>query len=344
MRWRNPLSRRATIGRLLALGAVGGMPRMARAERRVGLCADVSLAAYGFPPPHPFAPERQAEFLREAARRGLMARAVAQGARVARVDELARFHTAEYVARVQAAPAAGERALDAGDTPVFAGIHEAAARVVGTALDACAEIVDGRLDASFQPIGGLHHAHRDRASGFCVYNDCGVVIETLRRVHGIRRIAYVDIDAHHGDGVFYAFEDDPDLVFADIHQDSRTLFPGTGLAHETGKGRAKGTKLNIELPPGAGDEAFQEAFARVEAHVDRHAPAFVLVQCGADSLAGDPLAELGYGPAAHRHAAARLCLLAARHAGGRLMAFGGGGYSSANLAQAWCEVLAALLA
>ncbi len=332
-------SRRALCAGLLALACP--LPAIA-ARDRVGLCVDAALADYGFPPPHPFGPDRQAAFLREARARGLLAGVRPQASRIARDDELERFHTREYLAKVKTAYASGRTALDDGDTPAVRGLHEAAARVVGTALDTCARIVAGDLEMSLQPIGGLHHARRDGAAGFCVYNDCGVVIETLRRVHGVRRIAYVDIDAHHGDGVFYAFEDDPELIVADIHQDGRTLFPGTGRASETGKGAAAGTKLNVELPPGADDEAFRAAFARAESHVEAHAPEFILFQCGADGWDGDPLAELAYGPDAHRYAATRLRRLAARHAGGRLMAFGGGGYRASNFARAWSDVLAAL--
>lgn len=311
---------------------------------RVGLSADTALAGYGFPPPHPFGRDRQAAFLREARARGLLAHVRNLDSRIASDEELTRFHTSAHVTRVRTAFDAGIAALDAGDTPVFDGLHETAARVVGAALDACAAVVAGDLTVCLQPIGGLHHARRDGAAGFCVYNDCGVVIETLRRVHGIGRIAYVDIDAHHGDGIYYGFEDDPDLVFADIHQDSRTLFPGTGRADETGRGAARGTKLNIELQPGADDAAFRAAFARVEAHVARLAPEIILFQCGADGLADDPLAQLAYTPAAHRHAVQRLRRLAELHAGGRLLAFGGGGYLASHLANAWSEVLAVLVA
>jgi acetoin utilization protein AcuC len=192
---------------------------------------------------------------------------------------------------------------------------------------------------SFQPIGGLHHARRDRSAGFCVFNDLGVVIETLRRQYGIKRIGYVDIDVHHGDGIFYAYEEDADLIFADIHEDGRELYPGTGREDETGKGEAKGTKLNIALKAGAGDAEFMGAWQKVETHLEKFAPEFVLFQCGADGLNGDPLAHLSYSPAVHRHATKRLRLAADRFSKGRLMAFGGGGYNRNNLAQAWSAVL-----
>jgi acetoin utilization protein AcuC len=155
----------------------------------------------------------------------------------------------------------------------------------------------------------------------------------------VKRIAYVDIDVHHGDGLYYPYEEDPDLIYADIHQDGRTLYPGTGHAHEIGKGAAKGTKLNIPLLPGMGDREFLKAWNAVEAHVRGGKPEFILFQCGADSLAGDPLAMLQYTPAAHAHAARRLCALANEMTGGRIMGFGGGGYHRGNLAAAWCAVL-----
>jgi acetoin utilization protein AcuC len=153
----------------------------------------------------------------------------------------------------------------------------------------------------------------------------------------------VDIDAHHGDGVYYAFASDPDLVIADIHEDGRYLYPGTGAVSETGKGAARGTKLNVPMPPGSGDHAFFDAWEYVEAFIDKAQPAFIIFQCGADSLAGDPITHLAYTSEAHRHATVRLCELADRHSQGRLLALGGGGYNLNNLADAWCTVISAMI-
>jgi acetoin utilization protein AcuC len=175
--------------------------------------------------------------------------------------------------------------------------------------------------------------------GFCVFNDCGVVIEALRSEYGVKRVAYVDIDVHHGDGLYYPFEDDPDLIYADIHEDGRFLYPGTGHAYERGKGAAEGMKLNIPMQPGWGDKEFLRVWEQVVDHVRRLKPEFIVMQCGADSLAGDPLAHLQYTPAAHAHAAQTLCALANEMCGGRIMGFGGGGYDRGNLAAAWCAVL-----
>jgi len=302
------------------------------------------LARYGFGHGHPFGPDRLDAFWHYAQSQGLEAHITPCTPVSAPIEALERFHTRDYVERVIRQSATGEGWLDQGDTPAFPGIHEAACFVVGSVLDAVRRLLKGDCARAFVPIAGLHHARRDSAAGFCVYNDCGIAIETLRQVHGVRRIAYVDIDAHHGDGVFYSFEDDPDLLFADLHEDGRWLYPGSGAADETGTGAAVGSKLNIPLPPGAGDDEFHAAWERVEQFVDRQAPEFILFQCGADSIDGDPITHLRYTPAAHRHAAARLCVLADRYCQGRLLAMGGGGYNRANLARAWSAVLEALVA
>lgn len=302
-----------------------------------------ALASYGFGHGHPFGPDRLEAFWREMTRRGLDRR-TGIGAPVMCVEaDLALFHTADYIARVQHQSQTGEGYLDYGDTPAFPGVYEAGSVVVGSVLDGMKKILAGECLRVFVPIAGLHHARRDCAAGFCVFNDIGVLIESLRRQHGIQRVAYVDIDAHHGDGVFYSFEDDPDLVFADIHEDGRYLYPGTGAASETGKGKAKGTKLNLPMEPGADDAAFHRVWPRVEEFVRAGKPEFIILQAGADSIAGDPITHMQFTPAAHAHAAARLCALADEFCRGRIIATGGGGYNRANLAHAWTGVVEAML-
>jgi acetoin utilization protein AcuC len=150
---------------------------------------------------------------------------------------------------------------------------------------------------------------------------------------------YVDIDAHHGDGVFYEFEDDPLLFFADTHEDGQYLYPGTGSETETGIGPAAGTKLNIPLRPGSGDNEFISAFGKIEQFVDRVKPELIILQCGADCLAGDPITHLQYSPMAHRFAADSLHRLAHKHCKGRIMALGGGGYNRENIGNAWTQVV-----
>jgi acetoin utilization protein AcuC len=171
-----------------------------------------------------------------------------------------------------------------------------------------------------------------------------VAIEHLRRTYGMARIAYIDIDAHHGDGVFYGFEDDPDLIFADLHESGESLYPGTGSDGETGRGAAEGTKLNVPLPAGAGEAEFAVVWPRMLAHVERFNPAFFILQCGADSIGGDPITHLNLSSACHARAARELCVLADRVGHGRVLALGGGGYDRPNLARTWNGVVEALLA
>jgi acetoin utilization protein AcuC len=298
-----------------------------------------ALASYGFGDPHPFGLDRHGVFHDELAGAGLGDNIEYRPPCSASVDDLLLFHTADYIDLVSRMSAEGKGFLDDGDTPAMPGIFDAASTVVGTTLAAVDAIMQGEAKRAFVPIAGLHHAGRDCAAGFCVFNDCGVAAEYLRAKYGVTRIAYVDIDAHHGDGVFYGFEDDPDLIFADIHEDGRYLYPGTGAETETGSGRARGTKLNIPMPPGAGDEEFARAWARVEAYVEHAQPEFIILQGGADSLEGDPITHLRYTEQAHADAAAALCRLAEKHCGGRIIGTGGGGYNRANLARAWTRVV-----
>jgi len=306
--------------------------------------ADERLAGYNFGKEHPFGPARFRAFYDEFLARGLNQLCVIGKAVAADRSSIELFHTTAYVERVIKASRTGIGYLDQGDTPAVKGIYEAAALVAGSVLDGVEKLVKGECLHAFVPIAGLHHASRDSAAGFCVFNDCGIAIEALRRRHGIQRVAYVDIDAHHGNGVFYAFEEDPDLIFADLHEDGRFLYPGSGAADETGKGDAEGTKLNIPMPPGSGDADFYAAWQRVDGHLGRAKPEFIIFHCGADSIDGDPITHMAYSPDAHHHATSRLCKLADRYAGGRLLVLGGGGYNLQNIAAGWNAVVEALLA
>lgn len=304
--------------------------------------ADEALGRYGFPNGHPFGTDRLGAFLAEYRARGHDSRCSNRPSRVADDAELLMFHTSRHLEYVRKRSAEGTGALDGGDTPAFRGCFEAAARVVGATLVAATAVLEGAAERAFVPIGGLHHAARDKAAGFCVFNDVGVLIEALRK-HGLTRVAYVDIDVHHGDGVFYPFEYDPFVVVADVHEDGQFLYPGTGRGDETGAAEALGSKLNISLQPGADDAAFAAVWPAVLAHIERAQPDFIILQCGADSLGGDPLAHLQLSPASHRMAAFSLSQLAARLGHGRLLALGGGGYNRANIAAGWNAVLEALL-
>jgi len=309
----------------------------------VHVYAGEEIARYGFGDDHPFGPDRFNAFWREFTKRGLQHRVHVSTPKQADQAAIELFHTANYVAKVKTMSQTGMGYLDGGDTPCFPDAYQTTAYVVGSVLDGIDNIIQGNAKRAFVPIAGLHHARRDSAAGFCIFNDCGIAIEALRAKHGIQRVAYIDIDAHHGDGVFYAFEEDPDLIFADLHEDGNYLYPGTGARSETGKGAAKGSKLNIPMAPNAGDQAFLSAWAKAEAFIQQAQPEFIILQCGADSVAGDPITHLNYSAKAHAHAAESLAHIADTCCDGRMLAVGGGGYNRDNLAQAWCNVVQAMI-
>lgn len=301
------------------------------------------LALYGFGNGHPFGPDRLDAFWNEARRRDLEHKVRVCKPQLASQEIIEQFHTHDYVERVKALSETGEGYLDYGDTPAVQGIYTAAAYVVGSSVDAMARIMEGKCSRALVPIGGLHHARRDMASGFCVFNDCGVVIESLRNQYSLQRIAYVDIDAHHGDGVFYAYERDTDLTIVDVHEDGHYLYPGTGSADETGIDAARGTKLNLPLPPAADDEAFFRYWSKIQTFIEDARPDFIILQCGADSVSGDPITHMQFSTNVHYTTALGLCRIADSIGHGRVLALGGGGYNRSNLAEAWCAVLQAYI-
>lgn len=301
-----------------------------------------SLAQYGFGEGHPLGTDRLSAFWGAIEKSGLLSQLDIKDPTQGTAEDAALFHNLDYIARVRILSKIGKGLLDQ-DTPVFPGIFETALVVVGTVLDAVDNIIHNQTQQAFVPIAGLHHASRENAAGFCVFNDCGIAIEALRRRHGIRRILYVDIDAHHADGVFYAFEDDPELYFVDVHEDGNYLYPGTGSRKETGHGQAAGLKLNIPLLPGATDTDFDAIWPEVSSFIEQHKPEFILLQAGADSLAGDPITHMEYTHQVHYRTARYLSEYAHEHCGGKLIALGGGGYNRANIALAWTSVVRGML-
>ncbi len=309
----------------------------------VGVYIGDGLRRYGFGDGHPFGTDRLDAFWNEAVATDLAKQVQVLNPVSCDDRDLARFHDIDYIEFLKEKSQAGTGFLDAGDTPAVPGIYEASSFVVGSDLDALDRIFQGELSRIFIPIAGLHHAARQRAAGFCAISDLGILIETVRQKYGAKRVAYIDIDAHHGDGVFYDFEDDPNVIVADVHEDGRFLYPGTGFAYETGKGRAKGTKLNIPVPPESGDDVFFAAWGQVEEFIRSFAPEMIILQAGADSIDGDPITHMRFTPKAHGHAAMQLCRIAEEFCDGRFIATGGGGYNRRNIALGWCEVLKAMI-
>ncbi|MGI8758802.1 MAG: acetoin utilization protein AcuC [Acidimicrobiales bacterium] len=277
-------------------------------------------------------------------------RVVETMARDATDDELALVHTERYIDAVRRA-GAGERGpwwefgFGSGDNPIFPSMHQASARVVGASLVAAEAVWSGRAQHAFNPAGGLHHAMAERASGFCVYDDPAVAIAWLLD-HGAGRVAYVDVDVHHGDGPQAIFYDDPRVLTISLHQDGRTLFPGSGSIDELGGGDAAGTKVNVALPPFTDDESWLRAFHEVVPPlVEAFAPDVLVTQLGCDSHHLDPLASLSLTTAAYRRTAAALHDLAHSAAGGRWLATGGGGYQWAVVVpRAWTLYFAEMAA
>jgi|SRR6476661_4988782 len=252
------------------------------------------------------------------------------------------FHNKDYVELVKNFSRSGSGVLDMGDTPAFKGMFEASCFVIGSTLKALDIVATkkGGIEHAFNPIGGLHHARRDSAGGFCVFNDIGIAALVARKKYGLHRILYVDIDAHHGDGVYYEFQDDPLFFIADIHEDGNFLYPGTGSELETGIDQAEGTKLNIPLKPRSSDTDFIAAFHKIEEFIDNVAKFdLIIFQSGADCLADDPLAHLNYTSNAHRYSANVLHRISHEYCNGRIIALGGGGYNNINLSVAWVEVI-----
>ena len=244
-------------------------------------------------------------------------------------DELEWIHEARYLEVVKAfsrQPLADHRAgIGPGDTPAFAGMHEASASVAGGSLRAMEAILRGDALHAFHPGGGLHHAMAARASGFCVYDDPALAIARARR-DGLRAL-YIDLDVHHGDGVQSIHWNDPGVLTVSIHESGHSLFPGTGFADELGGPGAEGSKVNIALDPGTGELGWLEALEiALPALANAFQPEVIVSQHGADAHAWDPLAHLNVTTTAMGRAAHLIDSLAHLHTGGRWLATGGGGY------------------
>jgi acetoin utilization protein AcuC len=309
---------------------------------------DDALTAYDFGPQHPLAPLRVDLTFRLARAMGVLDAPGVSIVPPADADDaiLRLVHDQEYIDAVRRC-SSGEVSADyphglgSLDNPVFLGMHDASARVAGASLAAAQAVYDGSTEHAVNIAGGLHHAMRDRASGFCVYNDPAIAIAWLLQ-QGVDRIAYVDVDVHHGDGVEAAFWDDARVLTISIHESGYTLFPQTGFAADIGGPRAEGTAVNVPLPAGTGDEPWLRAFhAVVPPLVQAWEPQILVSQHGCDSHFLDPLAHLTLSVDGQRMAYEAVHDLAHRHAGGRWVATGGGGYEIVDVVpRAWTHLLA----
>jgi len=276
--------------------------------------------------------------------------------RLATQQEIERVHSAQYVYIVKKLSENPEDistilmnplhyGLGPGDNPIFKGMYEASALVCGASITA-AETVwnEEEYKIAFNPAGGLHHAMKDKASGFCIFNDIGVAIKHLKKLKKDIRIAYLDIDCHHGDGVQWLFYDDPNVLKISYHQDGRFLFPGTGDINEIGEGKGKGFSINFPLLPGTYNKPFINLFRKTAPKLlETYAPDILITQLGVDTYYDDPLTQMGFSLAVYRDIAQSLKTSARDYCNNKWLAVGGGGYLMTVVPRAWTLFLARML-
>jgi acetoin utilization protein AcuC len=310
---------------------------------RVALVACPEARIYDHGPQHPLRPQRVLYTLDLIDAYGVTDRPNVRrvGCRAATDEEIGLVHRPDFIDATRRAGHGEEGdwwryGYGPGDNPIFPQMHEAGALVAGASLVAAEEVLSGRAEHAFNPAGGLHHAMPVRASGFCVYDDPAIAISWMLR-QGAERIAYVDVDVHHGDGPQAIFYADPRVLTISIHESGYYLFPGTGFESERGEGDAEGTKVNVPLEPLTDDDRWLQAFQDVvPARVRDWKPDVLVTQLGCDTHATDPLAHFQLSTGVYREAARLLHELAHVAAGGKWLATGGGGYQWARVVpRAW---------
>ncbi|MGA9288480.1 MAG: acetoin utilization protein AcuC [Anaerobacillus sp.] len=266
--------------------------------------------------------------------------------RIATDSEIALVHDPAYIDAVKKAgngslpsSIASNYGLGTEDTPIFSNMHEASALIVGGTLTAVDAVMTGKTSHALNVGGGLHHGFRGKASGFCIYNDSSIAIEYMKQKYGAR-VLYVDTDAHHGDGVQWAFYDDPEVCTLSIHETGRYLFPGTGNINEKGQGKGYGFSFNIPIDAFTEDESFQEVYeASFRKVIDFFKPDVILTQNGADAHYYDPLTHLSVSMASYEFIPKLAHELAHEYCNGRWIAVGGGGYDVWRVVpRAWSRI------
>jgi acetoin utilization protein AcuC len=334
---------------------LGAWERSPGTGERLTIVYGPELASYRFSDEHPLQPSRHQLTMSLLSALGWLdvPGLEIEAPRPASLSELLTIHSYPYIQAVECAQsiARGEGqpvdlslyGLGSEDNPLFADIHDASVLHAGATIQAMTALLEGRATHAYNPAGGLHHAMRARAAGFCVYNDCAIAMAIAAKAG--HRVAYVDFDAHHGDGVQAAFYDDPRVLTISIHESGRFVFPGTGDITETGMGEGRGTCLNIPLPASSGDAAILDAFARViEPAVRSYAPDILVTQTGCDAHHADPLTDLTATLTLYPRLAERLHALAHECCSGRWLIVGGGGYDPADVTpRAWAAFVGTVL-
>jgi acetoin utilization protein AcuC len=319
---------------------------------RSALIWDPDFTGYHFRPDHPFSPRRLELTVSLIEALGLVGTESArmERPRMATDAELLRVHSREYVEAVKRLSQPGADRSDAwkwglgtDDTPVFPGMHEVTSLLTGGSLRAAELVMSGEYTRAFNVAGGLHHAHRDRGSGFCVYSDLAAAIAWIREAHGAR-VMYLDYDAHHGDGVQGIFYRDPEVLTLSVHESGRYLFPGTGFVDELGEGEGYGYSLNLPLEPFTEDGSWLLLHERLLSEVaEAFRPDVIVLQNGCDGHVLDPLTHLRATTRLYEETVRQVCEIADRLCGGRVVATGGGGYAVWRVVpRAWTLVWGAL--
>lgn len=319
---------------------------------RSALIWDRTFTSYKFRADHPFNPKRLELTVSLIEAYGLLdgERFRIETPRTATAEELLRVHSPEFIDAVRrlSDPDADRSdakrwGLGTDDNPIFPRMHDATSRVVGGTLRAAELVMSGEVDRAFAIAGGLHHAHRDRASGFCLYSDLAAAIAWIRETHGAR-VMYIDFDAHHGDGVQGIFYDEPEVLTFSIHESGRFLFPGTGFVDELGDGEGYGYSLNLPMEPQTEDDSWIEVYRdALEAVAEVYRPDVIVLQAGCDAHVLDPLSHLRCTTRMIEESVRITSEIANTHCSGRMIVTGGGGYAVWSVVpRAWTLVWATM--
>jgi acetoin utilization protein AcuC len=322
---------------------------------KVGLIYTEEYQKYDFGKDHPLRPLRLKLTYSLMEKLGLLdnPRLEILEPRMATIEELAKVHSQRYIEIVKTLSENPtdktippySYGLGPGDNPIFEGMYEASTMVSGGSIVAADKVWnEDDFKVVFNPAGGLHHAQKDRASGFCIFNDIAVAIHHLKKLEKNIKVAYLDIDCHHGDGVQWLFYDDPNVLTISDHQDGRFLFPGTGFIKERGEGKGKGYSINFPLVPGTNNKSFIKLFRGTAPQIlEAYDPDILVTQLGVDTYFDDPLTNMGFSLSVYRDIAQTLKTSAREYCKNKWVAFGGGGYLMSVVPRAWSIFLAKML-
>ncbi len=322
---------------------------------KVGLIFSEDYQRYNFGSSHPLRPQRLALTYSLMEKLGLLEnpRLEIISPRMCTKEELEMVHSPKYIEVVKKLSDNPKDdsvnpfryGLGPGDNPIFKGMYEASALICGGSLIAADKVwTDDEFNVAFNFAGGLHHAVKDKASGFCIFNDIAVAIAHLKKIQKDIRIAYLDIDCHHGDGVQWLFYDDPDVLTISYHETGQFLFPGTGSINERGEGKGKGFAINFPLLPGTSNKMYLKLFRKTAPRIlEAYQPDILVTQLGVDTYFDDPLTQMGLSIQVYRDIAQTMRTCAKDYCNDKWLALGGGGYLMTVVPRAWSLFLAKML-